>query len=118
MALLILQRLVFYGEKKSDSNSKICNNSIIIAISSVIFDIYIIHSHPLVYDYLFYDHFIWILDYGWIFVVPLVFICVVAIFTVSCICGFMRKKLFSTLKINRLITVISDKFDQKLGEIY
>lgn len=118
MAILILQCLVRYGEQKKTSNNKPRINSLVIAVSGVTFDIYLVHAHPLVYDYLIKDNFLWVIDYGWIPVLPLVCLCVVIVFGISCICGFIRVKLFLALGVDKLISTISNKLDSKLGELY
>lgn len=105
-ALMLLQWAV---RKKPCEAGKFAN--FIRYISALSFDVYIIHSHPLVFDYLFKDVFSWIAELNALLTVPIVIGISVLIYAACCPVAAIREKLFSIKIIDKPMTLISRKAD-------
>ena len=92
------------------NNKNTVSKSVVKLLSSTAFDIYIIHCHILIFDYVIKDGFLWILDYSVVLLPILVFISVVCIYMLLSIIGFVRQKLFDILRVDKMIHLLSDRF--------
>ena len=73
----------------------------LVFLSTIVFDVYVIHCHILIYNYLITGNFKWILEYHPILIPVLVGLCAVAIFIVCAIIGKLRIILFSLIHLDK-----------------
>lgn len=66
------------------------------------FSVYLIHTHPLVFDRIIGGAFAWIADQGALLIVPLVLASAFGIYLVCTAIDFVVSKLFAMLKVNAL----------------
>ena len=97
------------------SDAKInVGGKIITILSAAAFDVYIIHSHMLIFDLVLTDAFAWIRECMW-YCVPVVCLgCAVGVFLMCAIVAFFRIQLFRVLHINHLIAKLSAQIDNLL----
>ena len=100
--------IFIFRDVKLDENRY---SNIIVAISLVTFDVYMIHCHKLIFDNYIRDCFIWIAESS-IFMI-LVYICSLAlcIFAFAAGIGLLRYFIFRVFRIDSLIMKLSAKLD-------
>ncbi len=87
---------------------------IIIFLSTTSFGVYIIHSHYLIYDYIIKNILLFCIDYNIILII-LIFLGMLCIIYLTCsIIEFLRMKIFTILKIEKLIAKIGNAINNKL----
>lgn len=86
----------------------------LVFLSTIVFDVYVIHCHILIYNYLITGNFKWILEYHPILIPVLVGLCAVAIFIVCAIIGKLRIILFSLIHLDKGFSWISRRLDKCL----
>ena len=82
-------------------------------LSSVAFDVYVIHCHILIYDRVICDHFQWIPNLP-VLLIPITVVCLVAVLYIALgIIGMCRCALFEKLQLNDLLKKFSAVIDEK-----
>lgn len=84
-------------------------------LSCTSFDVYIIHGHIFIYNYLITDGFTWMGKYPWYVILLLCLLCAALIFILCSVLAAIRVKLFQKLGIVKLLEILSKKID---GIIY
>lgn len=94
--------LVFFINLKiSDEHSKI-----ITTVSSVSFGVYLIHTHPVIFDHLFFNAFSFLAYKSPIFLILGIVACALSIFITCAFVDYIRLWLFKILKIKQLLNII------------
>lgn len=106
MALLVLVTLA--------NCPKIAASALTEKLSSAAFDVYMIHGHILIYDYVLHDGFTWARQLPWYITPAVCVLCSVLIFIVCAFLGLLRIKLFQKANINGLLQIVSKRIDQIL----
>ena len=89
----------------------------ILFLSSVSFDVYIIHGHVMIYDHYLSGAFSWIGNLS-VFILPItVLIVAVSIYFVCSCIGIFRSKLFHIVHIDRLLRLVSKWYDDTINKI-
>ena len=70
-------------------------------LSEVAFDVYIIHSHILVYDYLIYDNFKWISNYNVVLMSMLIILSCGGMYIIAGIMGSVRIKIYKCANMKK-----------------
>lgn len=83
-------------------------------LSSTAFDVYLIHSHVLVYDLILTDAFTWIKTFSWYYIPAICVICAVSVFLLCSFLGYIREQLFRILRIKDFLIKISAPIDKLL----
>lgn len=87
-----------------------CNERIknsLVLLSGVAFDVYIIHCHLLIFDYLIKDNFTWFLNYNAVCMPFLCIISVMGIYLFSAAFGLIRQKLFKLFQLEQFFYKIT-----------
>ena len=84
------------------------------SLSTTTFDVYLIHGHVLIYDWVLTGAFVWIKTLPWYFVPEVCVICAVSIFVICSFFGGIRVQVFRILGVKNFIAKISFKIDQLL----
>ena len=98
--LLFMKNLKFKKEKP-----------ILKKLSIVAFDVYIIHCHILIFDFVIKDSFIWLANLKVYLIIVLAIICSLGIYMGLSIIGMIRIFLFEAIKLNKINKIISAKID-------
>lgn len=98
--------LLFFSKIKIRLGSKcLC------LLSSVAFDVYIIHCHIFIYDFILNSNFLWINNFSFylipVIIIGLAIICYIAL---SCI-GIIRNYIFNTMSDNYVVSLVVKKID-------
>ena len=97
------------------SNIKLsAGGKVLKVLSSTAFDVYIIHSHVMIYNLVLSGAFAWIKDLAWYFAPVVCVVCAISVFLLCSVLGYIRIQLFSILRINALLYKLSDKIDKLL----
>ncbi|MGM9635448.1 MAG: acyltransferase family protein, partial [Candidatus Avispirillum sp.] len=110
MGLSVL--ITLSGIKQNLSGKR--SGKVIEVLSSTTFDVYIIHSHVLIYDLVLAGAFAWIKGLAWYCIPAVCIACAVAVFSLCSIIGFIRIQLFRIVRINDLIAKLSARIDKLL----
>lgn len=87
----------------STEQLKVKNGKILSKMSTVSFDVYIIHCHILVFDKIIYNQFEWIGEMPF-FLIPIIILCLaIFIYLLLGIIGIGRSTMFDKLCINRIL---------------
>ncbi len=105
-ALMLLQWAVRKKPGKAGGFAKFIQH-----ISVLSFDVYIIHDHIFVFDYLIKDSFSRVAEINALLIIPTIIGISVLIYAVCCPVAAVREKLFSTKIIDKPLTLISRKAD-------
>ena len=85
---------------------------LLVFLSSVAFDVYILHCHIFVFDYLVTDSFNWISMFP-ILSIPIIIILIsFCCFFVLGALGGLREKVFKIIRLDELIKILSQKIDR------
>lgn len=84
-------------------------------LSGVAFDVYLLHCHILIYDYVIKDHFVWIADLNPLIIPVAVVIVATGIYAIGSICGAVRMKIFRIKRIEKMILFLSKITDSFCG---
>ncbi len=76
---------------------------LLVPLASVAFDVYIIHCHIFIYDYIIEDLFVGISAIPVYFIIPAILLAAVLIYIVCAAVGLLRTKLFNITGLNRLM---------------
>ena len=104
--------MFLFFERISIKNKTIIK--IIGVLSPLSFSVYIIHAHPVLYEMLIRDKYIWIADKSTPVMVVLVVGIVIGIFGACCLIDFVRERLFALLHIKDKIKLAESKLKTKL----
>lgn len=85
--------------------------SVLEKISLVAFDVYIIHCHILIFDFILKDRFIWIVNMNAYFIIIFVFVCSIGLYMGLSLIGMIRIFLFEKMNLNKMLKTISSKID-------
>lgn len=88
--------------------------SVLPKLSSVAFDVYIIHCHMLIYDNFLKDRFIWIAEIQTVLIPLTVVGWAIGIYYILSLVGMIRSFLFEKIRLNRFGKYISGKVDKVL----
>jgi surface polysaccharide O-acyltransferase-like enzyme len=83
----------------------------LMVLSASSFDVYIIHSHILIFNYLLLDAFVWIGKLGTLLIPLSILFCGMAIYIACSIISVIRIFLFKLIKFNYVIRIISKMID-------
>lgn len=108
-----LSVLLTLSDIKQNISQKI-SGKMIEVLSSTAFDVYIIHSHVLIYDLILTGAFTWIKGLAWFYTPVACFACAIAIFLLCSILGFIRIQLFRIVRFKDLIAKLSTRIDKLL----
>lgn len=99
--------LLLFSKLHISKGKKVLRN-----LSNVAFDVYIIHCHIFVFDYIINSNFLWIDEYP-ILIVPFVLLGVTVIcYSVLSFVGVVRNYIFVQCKIGNIIGTIARKIDK------
>lgn len=81
-------------------------------MSTMAFDVYIIHCHILIFDIIICNHFRWVADMP-VFLIPFVVVLLaVIIYLLLSVIGIIRSFLFEKVYLNKLLKNIAIKVDK------
>lgn len=83
-------------------------------LSSVSFEVYIIHGHYIILDYLITNNFIFTLKYSPIIIIIMLPCIIIIIYLVCGIISKVKQYIFSTIKINKLFSPLGDILNKNL----
>jgi len=83
-------------------------------LSEASFSVYIIHSHILVFDYIFKDAFIWISELNVVYSVGSFIFVIIAVYFICFLIDIVRVFLFSMVKVDRIIKWMERYIDKLL----
>lgn len=86
---------------------------LIAKLATVAFDVYIIHCHILVFDYILNDNFLWLLQMPALMIPFLILLCALVGYILLSMIGLVRKTIFQKC-FDRIIRRISDKINHIL----
>lgn len=107
MISILLMQLFEKTKAKSNRLTKI-----LVYFSTMSFSVYVIHCHRLIYDYIFKDLFVPLLNYNFIIIFIAIIISIILIYIACCLIDEIRKLIFRILCINKLIALIGSKIDK------
>ena len=81
-------------------------------LSNVAFDVYIVHCHIFIYDFIIDDAFEWIANAPSYLIIPIILACGTAIYAACAIIGILRIKLFKITRLSNLLLKISEFIDK------
>ncbi len=102
--------LLEIGKEMKVMNNKFLKRSIIL-MSTLTFDIYILHSHIFIFNFFMKDRFAWVASEPWYLVIIWLALITGLIFVICFIIAIIRMKLFKLLKVNNIIACI-EKIDE------
>lgn len=109
-AVMLLQHAA-RGEKSAKNRI----SKVIFSLSSFTFDVYIIHAHVWVFQYIMKGGFSWIAGMKeWLFF-PVILVSGVLIFMICYPVAVIRAKLFSVARIDNIIALIGNKLDSLMA---
>lgn len=88
---------------------------VVVALSTVTFDVYLIHCHTLLFHNILTGSFTWLKDQSALLVPVITISASLAIYIACALVGKLRKILFSMLRLNKLFTLIAAKINKSLG---
>ena len=73
------------------------------SLSSVSFEVYIVHGHYIILDYLITNNFIFMSDYSTIVLIVMMLVIITLIYIICGIIGKLKEFIFKLLKIKKII---------------
>lgn len=104
--------LLEIGRGETEIKNEVIKKTIIL-ISGLTFDIYILHSHVMVFEYIMKNRFGWISTQNIFAIIPVVILIAILIFVQCLIIAFIRMKIFEVLKVNEKLINIEKFIDEK-----
>lgn len=80
-------------------------------ISPLVFGVYLIHNHPLVFEITMRDRFKWLAERNFLELIGCVVLIAIAIFAGCIIIEYVRSKIISLLKVKSLIQLFEEKIE-------
>lgn len=99
-----------------DFNPPFVLRKIVMLLSCLSFDVYIIHCHLLIYNNLISDSFVWISDYPIILIPIVIFVNVIAIYLVCVLIASIKNKILKFIKVDLLYEKIGRRISYTIGK--
>lgn len=94
-------------------NTKIIK--LITIFSPVTFGVYLIHTNPMIFNYILKNSFIEYVNYNFVLLILFIIITAIVIYLICTIIELFRIKLFNILNIDKKTKIIINKFGKKFG---
>lgn len=88
---------------------------IISLLSPLAFSVYLIHTHPCIFDNILKDAFIWVADISLFFMIPVVLGISTAIFILCCLIDTIRELLFRIVKLKERLAQLEIKIATRVS---